>query len=106
MEPAAPEPAASEAPAVRKPTKETTWMGPKESAVRQHRQEMKTKMKSNKVEEVKPTRPRQVRPEPECPLEDTEPPAGGGTWFPWFPWFPSLAASPLLCWFACSARLT
>lgn len=51
----------SEIPVLRKPTKETTWLGPKESAVRQHRQEMKTKMKTNKVEEVKPPRPRQVR---------------------------------------------
>ena len=51
----------SEVPAIRKPSKETTWLGPKESAVRQHRQEMKTKMKTNKVEEVKPARPKQVR---------------------------------------------
>lgn len=51
----------SEVPAVRKPSKEATWLGPKESAVRQHRQEMKAKMKTNKVEEVKPTRPKQVR---------------------------------------------
>lgn len=63
MEPP-PELAVSEIPAVRKPTKETTWIGPKESAVRQHRQEMKTKMKTNKVEEVKPTRPKQVRWKP------------------------------------------
>lgn len=56
--------AVSEIPTVRKPTKETTWIGPKESAVRQHRQEMKTKMKTNKVEEVKPTRPKQVRRKP------------------------------------------
>ncbi|MEQ2175385.1 hypothetical protein GOODEAATRI_017441, partial [Goodea atripinnis] len=41
----------SEIPIVRKPSKDTTWLGPKESAVRQHRQEMKTKMKTNKVEE-------------------------------------------------------
>ncbi|KAM6893438.1 insulin-like growth factor-binding protein 2-A isoform 1-T1 [Xenentodon cancila] len=39
-------------PTIRKPTKETAWLGPKESAVRQHRQEMKTKMKTNKVEET------------------------------------------------------
>lgn len=63
MEPP-PELAVSEIPTVRKPTKETTWIGPKESAVRQHRQEMKTKMKTNKVEEVKPTRPKQVRRKP------------------------------------------
>ncbi|XP_077369905.1 insulin-like growth factor-binding protein 2-A [Festucalex cinctus] len=44
----------------RLPGKESTWMGPKESAVRQHRQEMMTKMKSNKVEEMKSTRPRQT----------------------------------------------
>ncbi|KAK7893081.1 hypothetical protein WMY93_022233 [Mugilogobius chulae] len=31
------------------------------SAVRQHRQELKTKMKSNKVEEVRPTRPKQTQ---------------------------------------------
>lgn len=55
------EQAVSEIPAIRKPSKETTWLGPKESAVRQHRQEMKTKMKTNKVEEVKPARPKQVR---------------------------------------------
>ncbi|XP_013876163.1 insulin-like growth factor-binding protein 2-A isoform X2 [Austrofundulus limnaeus] len=42
----------SEIPTIRRPTKETTWLGPKESAVRQHRQEMKTKMKTNKVEET------------------------------------------------------
>lgn len=56
-----PELGASEIPAIRKPSKEAAWLGPKESAVRQHRQEMKTKMKTNKVEEVKPTRPKQVR---------------------------------------------
>lgn len=61
MEPP-PEQGVSEIPAIRKPSKDTTWMGPKESAVRQHRQEMKTKMKTNKVEEVKPARPKQVRP--------------------------------------------
>ncbi|KAF7657034.1 hypothetical protein LDENG_00032750 [Lucifuga dentata] len=48
-------------PAVRKPSKESSWLGPKESAVRQHRQEMKTKMKTNKVEEVKPARPKQTQ---------------------------------------------
>lgn len=56
-----PEQGVSDIPAVRKPSKEATWLGPKESAVRQHRQEMKTKMKTNKVEEVKPTRPKQVK---------------------------------------------
>ncbi|XP_034468910.1 insulin-like growth factor-binding protein 2-A [Hippoglossus hippoglossus] len=56
-----PEQGVSEVPAVRKPTKEATWLGPKESAVRQHRQEMKTKMKTNKVEEVKPARPKQTQ---------------------------------------------
>ncbi|XP_061534068.1 insulin-like growth factor-binding protein 2-A [Phycodurus eques] len=45
---------------VRIPNKEGTWMGAKESAVRQHRQEMMTKMKTNKVEELKPTRPKQT----------------------------------------------
>ncbi|KAA8579754.1 hypothetical protein FQN60_006847 [Etheostoma spectabile] len=49
---ALPEQGVSEIPAIRKPSKETTWLGPKESAVRQHRQEMKTKMKTNKVEET------------------------------------------------------
>lgn len=61
-----PEQGVSEIPAIRKPSKDTTWMGPKESAVRQHRQEMKTKMKTNKVEEVKPARPKQVRPVRRC----------------------------------------
>ncbi|KAI4831501.1 hypothetical protein KUCAC02_001040 [Chaenocephalus aceratus] len=56
-----PEQGVSEVPAIRKPSKETTWLGPKESAVRQHRQEMKTKMKTNKVEEVKPARPKQTQ---------------------------------------------
>ncbi|XP_015229442.1 PREDICTED: insulin-like growth factor-binding protein 2 isoform X2 [Cyprinodon variegatus] len=42
----------SEITTVRKPSKDATWLGPKESAVRQHRQEMKTKMKTNKVEET------------------------------------------------------
>lgn len=56
-----PEQGVSDIPVIRKPSKETTWLGPKESAVRQHRQEMKTKMKTNKVEEVKPARPKQVR---------------------------------------------
>ncbi|XP_056286842.1 insulin-like growth factor-binding protein 2-A [Pseudoliparis swirei] len=56
-----PEQGASEDPALRKPSKEATWLGPKESAVRQHRLEMKTKMKTNKVEEVKPARPKQTQ---------------------------------------------
>lgn len=56
-----PEHGASEIPGIRKPNKDAAWLGPKESAVRQHRQEMKTKMKTNKVEEVKPTRPKQAR---------------------------------------------
>ncbi|XP_024144746.1 insulin-like growth factor-binding protein 2-A isoform X2 [Oryzias melastigma] len=47
-----PELGVSEMPTVRKPSRESTWLGPKESAVRQHRQEMKTKMKTNKVEET------------------------------------------------------
>lgn len=50
----------SDLPAIRKPSKDAAWMGPKESAVRQHRQELKTKMKTNKVEEVKTARPKQV----------------------------------------------
>ncbi|XP_057685659.1 insulin-like growth factor-binding protein 2-A [Corythoichthys intestinalis] len=45
---------------VRIPNKDTTWIGPKENAVRQHRQDILTKMKSNKVEELKPTRPKQT----------------------------------------------
>ncbi|CAN9498119.1 unnamed protein product [Ophioblennius macclurei] len=56
-----PEQDVSEIPPIRKPSKETAWLGPKESAVRQHRQEMKSKMKTNKVEEVKPTRPKQTQ---------------------------------------------
>ena len=60
MEPQ-PEQGVSAIPAVRKPSKEATWLGHKESAVRQHRQEMKTKMKTNKVEEAKPVWPKQVR---------------------------------------------
>lgn len=56
-----PELGVSEVPAVQKPSKQAMWLGPKESAVRQHRQEMKTKMKTNKVEEVKPTRPKQTQ---------------------------------------------
>ncbi|MEQ2212989.1 hypothetical protein XENOCAPTIV_007847 [Xenoophorus captivus] len=59
----------SEIPIVRKPSKDTTWLGPKESAVRQHRQEMKTKMKTNKVEEVRPTRPKQCQQELDQVLE-------------------------------------
>ena len=43
-----------------KPSKEPSWLGPKESAVRLHRQEMKAKMKTNKVEEARPARPKQV----------------------------------------------
>lgn len=60
MEPP-PEQGVSDVPAVRKPSKDASWMGPKESAVRQHRQELKAKMKTNKVEEGKPARPKQVR---------------------------------------------
>lgn len=59
MEPP-PELGVSDLPAIRKPSKDAAWMGPKESAVRQHRQELKTKMKTNKVEEVKTSRPKQV----------------------------------------------
>ncbi|XP_061841309.1 insulin-like growth factor-binding protein 2-A [Nerophis lumbriciformis] len=43
------------------PSMDTTWMGPKESAVRQHRQEMLAKMKTNKVEETKPSRAKQTQ---------------------------------------------
>lgn len=56
-----PEQGVSEIPGVRKPNKDAAWLGPKESAVRQHRQEMKTKMKTNKVEDVKPTRAKQTQ---------------------------------------------
>ncbi|KAM9327419.1 insulin-like growth factor-binding protein 2-A [Pholidichthys leucotaenia] len=56
-----PEQGVSEVPAIRRPTKETSWLGPKESAVWQHRQELKTKMKTNKVEEVKPARSKQTQ---------------------------------------------
>ncbi|CAL8284686.1 insulin-like growth factor-binding protein 2-A [Gadus morhua] len=48
-----------------KPSKEPSWLGPKESAVRLHRQEMKAKMKTNKVEEARPARPKQTQ----CQLE-------------------------------------
>ncbi|XP_015802173.2 insulin-like growth factor-binding protein 2-A [Nothobranchius furzeri] len=63
-----PDVAVSEIPTIRRPTKETMWLGPKESAVRQHRQEMKTKMKTNKVEEVRPTRPKQTQCQQELDL--------------------------------------
>lgn len=56
-----PDQGVSETPALQKPSKQATWLGPKESAVRQHRQEMKTKMKTNKVEEIKPARPKQTQ---------------------------------------------
>ncbi|KAM4602101.1 insulin-like growth factor-binding protein 2-A [Polymixia lowei] len=56
-----PEQGLTEIPAIRKPNKDTAWLGPKESAVRQHRQEMKTKMKTNKVEEAKAIRPKQTQ---------------------------------------------
>lgn len=59
MEPP-PEQGVSDLPTIRKPSKDAAWMSPKESAVRQHRQELKTKMKTNKVEEVKAARPKQV----------------------------------------------
>ncbi|KAL1022121.1 hypothetical protein UPYG_G00022410 [Umbra pygmaea] len=49
----------TEIPPVKKATKDGSWLGPKESAVRQHRQEMKTKMKSNNVEDSKPPRAKQ-----------------------------------------------
>lgn len=35
----------TEVPPVRRPTKDSQWIGPKESAVIHHRQQMKTKMK-------------------------------------------------------------
>ncbi|XP_058258793.1 insulin-like growth factor-binding protein 2-A isoform X2 [Hemibagrus wyckioides] len=42
----------TEVPTIRRPTKDSQWMGPKESAVIHHRQQMKTKMKY-KTEEPK-----------------------------------------------------
>ncbi|KAK3575024.1 hypothetical protein QTP86_019797 [Hemibagrus guttatus] len=42
----------TEVPPIRRPTKDSQWMGPKESAVIHHRQQMKTKMKY-KAEEPK-----------------------------------------------------
>ncbi|KAG7269710.1 hypothetical protein CRUP_026902, partial [Coryphaenoides rupestris] len=48
-------------PAGWKPSKDPSWLGPKESAVRLHRQEMKTKMKTNKAEETRPARPKQTQ---------------------------------------------
>ncbi|KAM9820846.1 insulin-like growth factor-binding protein 2-A [Neosynchiropus ocellatus] len=51
----------SDIPLIHKSSKDLTWLSPKESAVRQHRQEMKTKMKTNKVEEVKPARLKQTQ---------------------------------------------
>lgn len=72
MEPP-PEQDVGDLPAVRKPSKDATWMGPKESAVRQHRQELKTKMKTNKVEEVKAARPKQVSPGPLLPAPSLVP---------------------------------
>ncbi|XP_060724499.1 insulin-like growth factor-binding protein 2-A [Tachysurus vachellii] len=42
----------TEVPAIRRPTKDNQWIGPKESAVIHHRQQMKTKMKY-KAEEPK-----------------------------------------------------
>lgn len=62
---APPEQGVSDIPAIRKPSKDATWMSPKESAVRQHRQDLKTKMKTNKVEEVKPAQPKQVSRRPD-----------------------------------------
>ncbi|KAI5613479.1 insulin-like growth factor-binding protein 2-A precursor [Silurus asotus] len=41
----APESEQTEVPPIRRPTKDSQWMGPKESAVIHHRQQMKTKMK-------------------------------------------------------------
>ncbi|XP_038835653.1 insulin-like growth factor-binding protein 2-A isoform X1 [Salvelinus namaycush] len=51
----------TEIPPVRKATKDNPWLGPKESAMRQHRQEMKTKMKSNKPEDPKTPRGKQIQ---------------------------------------------
>ncbi|XP_017337885.1 insulin-like growth factor-binding protein 2-A [Ictalurus punctatus] len=50
-----PEAEQTEVPPIRRPTKDSQWMGPKESAVIQHRQQMKTKMKY-KTEEPKAQR--------------------------------------------------
>uniref|UniRef100_A0A8C6STE6 Insulin-like growth factor binding protein 2a n=1 Tax=Neogobius melanostomus TaxID=47308 RepID=A0A8C6STE6_9GOBI len=51
----------SEGPILQKPSKQAQWLGPKETAVRQHRQEQKAKMKTNKVEDAKPARPKQTQ---------------------------------------------
>ncbi|XP_031414830.1 insulin-like growth factor-binding protein 2-A [Clupea harengus] len=48
----------TEVPPVSKATKDNLWIGPKESAVRQHRLGQKAKMKSNKVEDPKAPRPK------------------------------------------------
>uniref|UniRef100_A0A8C6SR35 Insulin-like growth factor binding protein 2a n=1 Tax=Neogobius melanostomus TaxID=47308 RepID=A0A8C6SR35_9GOBI len=50
-----------EGPILQKPSKQAQWLGPKETAVRQHRQEQKAKMKTNKVEDAKPARPKQTQ---------------------------------------------
>ncbi|MCJ8729246.1 hypothetical protein PDJAM_G00103920 [Pangasius djambal] len=50
-----PEAEQTEVPPIRRPTKDSQWMGPKESAVIHHRQQMKTKMKY-KAEELKASR--------------------------------------------------
>lgn len=47
----------TEVPPIRKPTKDSPW---KESAVLQHRQQLKTKMKYHKVEDPKVPHAKQV----------------------------------------------
>ena len=54
----------TEVPPVSKATKDNLWIGPKESAVRQHRLGQKAKMKSNKVEDPKAPRPKLVSDPP------------------------------------------
>ncbi|GAA6098539.1 insulin-like growth factor-binding protein 2-A [Tachysurus ichikawai] len=49
----------TEVPAIKRPTKDNQWIGPKESAVIHHRQQMKTKMKY-KAEEPKASRTKLV----------------------------------------------
>lgn len=49
----------TEVPPIRRPTKDSQWMGPKETAVIHHRQQMKTKMKY-KADEPKTPRTKLV----------------------------------------------
>ncbi|XP_036400992.1 insulin-like growth factor-binding protein 2-A [Megalops cyprinoides] len=51
-----PEEDLTEIPSLRKPGKDVAWFGHKESAVRQHRKDIETKMRVNKAEESKTPR--------------------------------------------------